>query len=69
MNTQAIGFIIIIVVIIIVRLFSIVAVPFRFTGRVTTSMALMDYSGIHRSRGCPTNRGLSQVFLYMPTTD
>ena len=55
--------------IIIVRLFSIVDVPFRFTGRVTTSMALMDYSGIHRSRGCLTNRGLSQVSLYMPTTD
>ena len=34
-----------------------------------TAMALMDYSGIHRSRGCLTDRGLSQVSLYMPTTD
>ena len=47
--------------VVIVRLFSIVAVPFCLTSCVTTSMALMDYCGIHRSRGFLTDRATLSV--------
>ena len=47
--------------VVIVRLFSIVAVPICLTSCVTTSMALMDYNGIHRSGGCLTDQATLSV--------